>query len=284
MYRKLFNRPQPYQFDVAICCIVRDEEYLIEWIEYHALIGITRFYIYDNGSAIPVNETLAPFVESGLVEVILFPGEVMQLPAYHHCLKNYGPLCKWIAFIDADEFIVPKNPTANLPEFLTAYEGYAALGVNWLIFGSNGHIDKTENTIQSYTRRSLKSYTHNNNVKSIVQPRFVIKAITPHDFEFKKGWYGVNENFVPLKGNFSVHSSNQIQLNHYFTRSQADYLHKKGRGRADTSEAVHQRTMDNFYLTEKNANLIVDESIIEVQMLIEELKSRKEDPSNFNPF
>ena len=271
MFGKLFNH-QTYKFEVAICCIVRDEEYLTEWIEYHALIGVTKFYIYDNESVILVNETLASFIASGLVEVIPFPGKVMQLPAYHHCLEYYGPLCKWIAFIDADEFIVPKTLTGNLPEFLTAYEAYAALGVNWLEFGSNGHIERSGNTIQSYTRRSLKSYERNKHIKSIVQPRFVIKALTPHHFEYKKGKYAVNENFVTITGPFSTHSSNKIQVNHYFTRSKTDYIHKKERGRADTSEAVHQRTMDNFYTSDENANLIADESIIEVQMLIKQLK------------
>jgi len=271
MRGKLFNY-QTYIFEVAICCIVRDEEYLTEWIEYHALIGVTKFYIYDNESNIPVNEILASFIDSGLVEVIPFPGEVMQLPAYHHCLKHYGPLCKWIAFIDADEFIVPKTLTGNLPEFLKAYEAYPGLGVNWLEFGSNGHIEKTDNTIQSYTRRSLKSYPRNEHIKSIVQPRFVIKALTPHDFEYKKGKHAVNENFITVKGAFSAHSSNKIQVNHYFTRSKTDFIHKKERGRADTSEAVHQRTIENFYTSDENANLIADESIIEIQMLIKQLK------------
>jgi hypothetical protein len=108
MLSTFFNKPT-YKFEVAICCIVRDEEYLVEWIEYHSLIGVTKFYIYDNGSAITVNQTLATYIDSGLVEVITFPGEVMQLPAYDNCLEQYGSLCKWIAFIDADEFIVPKT-------------------------------------------------------------------------------------------------------------------------------------------------------------------------------
>jgi hypothetical protein len=39
--------------------------------------------------------------------------------------------------------------------------------------------------------------------------------------------------------------------------------------------------MDNFHLIEKKANLIVDESIIEVQLFIDKLKSgNKEDLSD----
>jgi len=274
MHRKLFNRYRTYKFEVAICCIVKDEEYLQEWVEYHAEIAVTHFYIYDNGSATPVNETLKTYIDKGLVTVIAFPGIVMQLPAYEHCLKHYGHLCKWIAFIDADEFIVPKTLTGNLPEFLVDYEPYGGLGVNWLVFGSNGHINKPHDTqLKSYTRRGLKSNPVNEHVKSIIQPRYVTQTSGPHHFGYKKKKFSVNENFNAFTGPFSAHSTNKIQINHYFLRSEADFIQKRERGRADTSAAEHQRSMDDFYETDKNANLIVDESILEVQMLIRQIKT-----------
>ncbi|MFI5158164.1 MAG: glycosyltransferase family 92 protein [Sphingobacteriales bacterium] len=274
MYRKLFSGLVTYQIEVAICCIVKDEPYLYEWVEYHAAIGVTQFYIYDNGSTTPVNETLERFINSDLVKVVSFSGIEMQLRAYEHCLEHYGPLCKWIAFIDADEFIVPKTLTGNLPDFLKAYKDYGGLVINWLVFGSNGHINKPPGTqVQNYTRRGLKSNAVNEHVKSIVQPSFVIKPLTPHHFNYKKGKYGVNENFDSTAGPFSSHSSNKIQINHYFLRSEADFIQKSERGRADTNEEKHQRTMDDFYETDRNANLIVDESILEVQLFIEQLKT-----------
>jgi hypothetical protein len=273
MYKKLFS-PRNYTFDVAVCCIVRDEQYLPEWVEYHTAIGVSQFYIYDNGSAIPANETLRSFIDKGLVTVISFPGTVMQVPAYEHCLQHYGALCKWMAFIDADEFIVPKTLTGNLPEFLTAYGAYGGLGVNWLIFGSNGYIKKPGGLqIENYTRRSLKSDPVNTHIKTIVQPQFVTKTLDPHHFRYKSGKFSVDENFNKFRGAFSQHSTNKIQLNHYYLRSEADFIEKKERGRADTAGAEHQRTMDDFFTTDKNANLIADESILELLLLIKQLET-----------
>jgi hypothetical protein len=40
---------------------------------------------------------------------------------------------RWLAFIDGDEFIVFKGAsrTRNIEEFMTDYEGYGGLALNW---------------------------------------------------------------------------------------------------------------------------------------------------------
>jgi hypothetical protein len=40
-----------YPFYLAMCAIAKNEgRYLQEWIEYHKLLGVEMFYIYDNES------------------------------------------------------------------------------------------------------------------------------------------------------------------------------------------------------------------------------------------
>ncbi|MDB5153709.1 MAG: hypothetical protein JWR54_2460 [Mucilaginibacter sp.] len=265
----MFKTKNKYLYPVAICCIVKDEEYLTEWIEYHSSIGVTQFYIYDNESAIPLSETLKPYIEGGLVVVEPIHGKAKQMVAYGHCLKKYGPSCKWIAFIDADEFIVPKTFTGNLPDFLVPYEGFGGLGINWLVFGSNGHIEKPRGTqIESYTHRIPKSNPLNDHVKSIVQPRYVKHIPSgPHHFHFTLGKYSVNENFKRFKGPYSPHSTNKIQLNHYWLRSETDFKEKLQRGRGDQTAPKLARKMEDFYQTNKEAN-ILDETILTLKMVM----------------
>ena len=43
--------------------------YLAEWIEFHRLIGVERFFLYDNGSADDHEQVLAPYVDEGIVVV-----------------------------------------------------------------------------------------------------------------------------------------------------------------------------------------------------------------------
>ena len=36
-------------YDLSVCAIFKDEaSYLKEWIEYHKLVGVQHFYLYEN--------------------------------------------------------------------------------------------------------------------------------------------------------------------------------------------------------------------------------------------
>ena len=39
---------------LSILCIIKNEDYLEEFILYHYLLGVEHFYIYDNESDIPI--------------------------------------------------------------------------------------------------------------------------------------------------------------------------------------------------------------------------------------
>lgn len=65
-----------YKYGLTFVAIVKDEgPYLIEWIEYHQFLGVDHFLIYDNGSSASTKELLRPYVETGVVEYISYPGE-----------------------------------------------------------------------------------------------------------------------------------------------------------------------------------------------------------------
>ena len=66
----------------------------------------------------------------------------------------------WVAFIDLDEFLwAPK--AIDVKRVLKQHEALSVVGLSWLWFGSNGHIDQPTSVIQSFTRRAqydLKKY------------------------------------------------------------------------------------------------------------------------------
>lgn len=231
---------------LALCAIAKDEDkYLQEWIHYHVLIGVERFIIYDNGSATPIEETLAGYVRTGLVTVVPFPGKDLQVPAYDHCLHEFGPGFRWIGFLDLDEFLVLKD-TQDARILLSEYEDFGGLAANWVMFGSAGHVTSPKGLqIENYLMRRPSPDLH---VKSIVQPRHAIKARNAHQFLYKPGSYCVNEDRLPVGGSHSYAASRRIQINHYWCRSQQDYAAKLQRGRADVS-ALNESTRkwDIFY-------------------------------------
>jgi hypothetical protein len=253
---------QKYYF--SICCIVKDEsDYIAEWIDYHQKVGVEHFYIYDNGSKKPVRETIEALNFSAIVTVVDMPGKTKHIPAYKHCLKYFGKISQWIAFIDMDEFILPKTEGNDLGEFMQKYEPYGGLGVSWLIFGANGHTKKPVGSqLENFTLRSEISFVANTHIKSIVQPRFVKSAFKSHSFKYIENYNCVNEHFQVIEDCFSPASVDTIQLNHYYCRSLEEYHQKVTRGISDTKRA---RKLEAFHVHDKESNAVEDTEILKVR-------------------
>lgn len=233
---------------LSICAIARDEDlYLDEWINFHRAVGVEHFYIFDNESSIPIKDTLSKYVSDGLVTVINYPGKSMQMCAYTHCLNVYGKLSKWIAFIDCDEFLIPKQKD-TVPEILCDYEPYGGFNVSWRIFGSNGHKSKPEGLmINNYTMAIPNDHYENTHTKAIVQPEKTLRAgSNPHHCVFKPGYYSVSEDFKVVPNAWSPHCSDKLQLNHYFTKSFDEFKTKITRPRADAAHMTG-RVLEDFY-------------------------------------
>ena len=101
--------------DLAVVAILKCEApYLKEWLDYHLLAGVDHFYLYDNDSPDNQREVAAPYVKAGLVDYISLPGKAMQLVAYNDAVKRFKFHCRYMAFIDLDEFIFPKSTGGGL--------------------------------------------------------------------------------------------------------------------------------------------------------------------------
>lgn len=219
---------------LSLCLIHKDEnEYLEEWVRYHRLIGVERFYIYDNDSQLSPDDDLRPFVEEGLVHLLPIHGKAQQMAAYDHCLREFGQQSRWIGFVDTDEFILPKTAT-DLRTFLQNYEDFGGLAINCPIFGSSGHINKpAEGQIASYHLRTPWGLPENRLVKSIVQPAQVVLPFSPHHFLYKENAWCVNESGSRVDKMRIPPAAEKVQINHYWCRSAEEHERKLSRGRGD---------------------------------------------------
>ena len=239
---------------VTICAIAKDEDFFIkEWVEYHLLIGFEHIYIYDNNSSVPISNTLSDYVDSCLVTVIDFPFDMdQQRKAYMDCLQKYGSECKWMAFIDIDEFVVPKQEN-DIRDVLDRYVGYGGLAIHWKMFGSGGHTIRPDGgVIKNYD----KVVFFDNHVKSIVQPSKVDKVFTPHSFGYKDGNFCVNEDCIPVASHQSYHISRTIQINHYYYKSVEDFKDKLKRGCATGPDRDTKAALSNFAMQESQAGVL----------------------------
>ncbi|GHT43713.1 hypothetical protein AGMMS49965_18070 [Bacteroidia bacterium] len=235
---------------LSIVAIVKNEALNIaEWIEYHLLVGVSRFYIYDNGSTDNLKEVLEPYIQKNIVEYIYYPGKARQTPAYNAAIKRIRNQSFWIATIDIDEFIVPVS-TQTIPDFLRDFEDVSGIEINWMMYGSNGQRERTEGLVmERFTKHAFADYPLNRHIKTVFNPRSVWVAGV-HEAQYFDG-KGVNTHKEEIQNYFLEREPlfDKIRINHYFCKSETEYLLKLGRGDATGNNHL---SMTHFHNQDKN--------------------------------
>lgn len=240
--RKTVDRSDKRKKDYySVAVIVKNEaRYMKEFILFYMATGADRIYLYDNDSTDNLLEVLAPFVESGFVIYRKWPGHTVQTGAYRDAVRRTRRRTKWLALIDADEFLF--SPKGKMPEQLKAFEQYPGLGVNWVMFGPNGHEKRPEGLVMdAYTAAFAETDAGINcHIKTVVQPKEVFCIYHVHYAVYKRNGYAIGEDGVPLDNRsnraFSLkHHRELFRINHYCTRSLEDLREKCRKGRADGS-------------------------------------------------
>ena len=260
------------KYYLSICAVMKNEgPYLREWLEFHRIVGVEHFYLYDNDSSDETRAVISPYVRNRDITIHYWPEHPVQLKAYMHCITSYRDESFWIAFIDLDEFLVPVA-TQTLPEFLRDFEHYGGVGVNWLMYGNSGHATRPQGLqIENYIYRSDAAWNSNRHIKSIVNPRLVKSPRNPHCFRYVQGYGAVNENKEPVDGSMTkTNSIQKARINHYFTRSTEESRIKMERGNPDSN---YKRPWNDF--ERLNRNDVLD-TIME--QYVPELKKRVQAP------
>jgi Glycosyltransferase family 92 len=225
-------------YSLSICAIFQNEApYLKEWIEFHRLVGVQHFYLYNHCSKDDYAAVLQPYLASGLVELQTIatpaPGikkfNALQLGCYNECLKCFGAHNQWIAFLDVDEYLMPMQQN-SLISVLKEFEKFGGVGVNWLVFGTSGikKLDPSQLLIESLTRCSTTSYAVNKHIKSIVQPRYTSHFVDPHYAIYRDDYYQVNTDKIPFDGRYSTYMrTNKLRINHYWTKDEEFFYREK---------------------------------------------------------
>jgi Glycosyltransferase family 92 len=257
------SEPEVY---LAVCMIYRNEaNYLAEWIEFHLLVGVERFYLYDNESDDNHLEVLAPYLEQGIVVLNDWPGSsttglelnAVQMGAYEHCVSTRAEEARWIAVIDADEFLF--SPTGKpVSELLTEYERWPAVAVNTRRFGASDHVTRPGGLVlENHT--GVDDTWGGKLVKSIVDPSAVTRCINSHRFECRRGTT-VDENGYPVFHHTTQSSAlERLQINHYLARSEVE-LHEK-HGRRVTDRPAYARSLPSSSRADATENR--DEAILQ---------------------
>jgi hypothetical protein len=222
---------------LSACATYRDHApYLVEWVEFHRLVGVERFFLYNNLSRDEHREVLAPYVEDGTVVLHDWPlphvrsdgrPKGIQL-AYDHCLETHGAHSRWIAFLDIDEFLFSPAGEA-VSQVLRDYEPWPAVVVSRMEFGPSGHRTKPPGfVIENFLKRVRYHPDSVAPIKSIVDPARTIRSASIHHFHYRDG-LAVDENQRPVEGGSGRRrwvSFKRLRINHYGTKSHAELREK----------------------------------------------------------
>lgn len=238
----------------AVCVIARNEnDYLLEWIDYHLNLGFDKIFLYDNNDPgnDSVNVLLASYVAGQQVEVIDYRGRRnFQLTAYNECYKNYGCLFDWIAFIDLDEFITfgPQAGTDNINVFLKDFESFDVLVINWMLYNDNEKVYKEEGKILQRFTHPLLSHSANIHVKSIVRTNCDVVFRNSHYVDGKVKIADEKLQLMEHNGPFRNPTYERLYIRHYVTKSLEEYiLCKMHRGAPDFERNSWRYNLYSFY-------------------------------------
>jgi hypothetical protein len=267
---------------LALVVIVKDEtRYILEWIAYYRIIGVTDIVLYDNDSDDEGRNLLERLAAAGIIKFIRWPtveDVSPQLSAYGHALVHLSRDFEFLAFLDADEFLC-LTADINLSQWLAGLpDAVGAIAINQHVFGSSGRMEAGDGLVtERFTLASDQDYSENKWVKSIYRTDSVRGVLNPHRGILRHGNY-LLPNGAPafdwedVSGKALGVDFSMLKINHYIIKSLEEFLVKRARGggAAETLEKRLSRyeNLDFFYGRDERINSAVDRSLADMSEAI----------------
>lgn len=267
----------------AVTCVKNEGPFLIEWIAFNRVIGVTDFLFYSNDCTDATDKILDALQDRGIVTHLPNPaqGRNYQMEALKAAKSHDLVLSSdWVWIADVDEFLNIHHGNGTIPELIEACGNPHAISLTFQFF-ANCDIEAYEDrpVIEQFTR------SHNPDIWCD-QSSQEVKTLIRHDFPVK--YYGAHRPFmkenlpkdrrpvwkdgsgrdVPWKfriaankrriRKFPAHGARDLAtLNHYALRSLDSYLVKNDRGDVNREH----RHFDDTYWRERNDDAYNDISI-----------------------
>lgn len=252
-----------------LCVVVRvynEAEWIVEFVEYYLIQGADRVLVYDDHSTDALHRTLEPYVRDGRVEVTMWDhravgGGELGLPdtpagdmcaAFNHALGRMRGVCRWLLFVDADEFLLLPRYT-RLVDALPQLERYAGVAVCWQRYGTNGvaRLSPRRSCLDAFTRHENSDPGRPREIKLLVQPALVRTKMSVHNLADAATAYNddvcsayvVRIDGVRVDGAFTAPPLwHEARIVHYWTRDE-HYL--RTRKSASHIRAGYQTSVDD---------------------------------------
>lgn len=238
----------------------RDEPNIAEWVAHHLLLGFDKIVVFDHLSKTPIQLTIySNFNNRLLVIPVSNSGNVKQqlMQTALNMADNQG--YSWMIYLDADEFIC-LNKFSNIKHMLSHFKQADSIGINWLMFGNNGHKSQPKGLLtENFTRSEMRLDKH---VKCFVRPYVAARVTNPHYYVVanKNRCYSANGTKMS-NGAFNIQplpfTNAFAYIAHYYIQSEEEHMRRKSRvmddGSVNKSDMIQD--IDNTYNNAVNCQL-----------------------------
>lgn len=261
------------KYGVSLCGIFKNEaDFLNEWIEYHLLVGVDHFYLYNNNSQDNYEEVLKIYIDKGIVTLIQWPTLQGQILAYKHWYENFRNETQWVSFLDIDEFICPKYEV-SINKWVQKYKKYPSVLMYWKMFGSSGLLehDPDKLVIEQY-HICWRNLYHTG--KILFNTDFCIAKFDLGIHHFTQAQislfnrkilippineFGYFVKWNVYRGKCREKENSTIQVNHYW--SKAWNIYKKKMKSTDCAYEINPKQNIEYYLAHEHKNIACDYTI-----------------------
>ncbi|MBA85489.1 MAG: glycosyl transferase family 2 [Rhodobacteraceae bacterium] len=286
----------------AVTCVKDEGPFLLEWIAFNRLIGVTDFLFYSNDCTDGTDLLLDALARRGMVRHLPNPaqGRNYQMEALRHAAKqDVVRDADWVWVADVDEFLNIHVGDHTIPALIRACGDPQAISVTFQFF-ANGGVE----TFQDRPVIAQFPRTHNPDiwcgelaieVKTLMRADFPLRYFGAHRPFFREKlpprkrprWTDGSGRDVPHRflvaanprriRKFPARGARDFAtLNHYALRSMDSYLVKNDRGDVNREH----RAFDDTYWRERNdagyEELSIQRYLPDLQDALTELKSDPE--------
>jgi len=264
------------KYNLSICAIFKNEaKCLKEWIEYHLLVGVDHFYLYNMNSTDEYLKVLKPYLIKGMVTLIQWqnfsgnqrnnPAFLMlstRIPAYENAAK-YVALheTEWLVFVDVDEFLVPPYES-KLTDILEKYKEYPGVVL------MSDYFDSTLKNIYSNKRLIIESILLSSPPEKILETT-VVKTIFKPEFTEGFTWPPYTFSFKNQQSPAIV-TKNEIRINQYMNRNVPYYF----KGNVKRNSILDYRVLSDYERKILLDNYEVDDQERAIHRFIPEVRKK----------
>lgn len=260
--RKIRNRSETHRrfhqrYKLGVMAIMKNEAMnLEEWIQHYLWQGIDQIYLIDNGSTDNGISLLQPWIDKGIVKLIVLKIPWKQKEHYQTAFNHFhiAEECQWLISADLDEFWFCKKKGVGIREALGHYDEFDVIYTNWSVFGSGGY-KIHPNSLRTQLLMRHKELGGHSHTKWICQTKILtdLKDLGIHKIKWACSSRTISDNEM-------------FQINHYVTQS-LDYFTKIKMTRGDATNKIEENTRNIDYFNRYNEPCIVKDTLLSGMVL-----------------